>query len=111
MFAAVFEADARGLQACEALRGRTQPEELEVCFTEIRASVHAEVEALRALMKLPSFEAAEAVEAIASDVEWKTGIIAEFSFEFRTGWADSLVACWAEKPWLRDLQTDVDKYS
>ena len=103
MFAAVHAADARALTACEALRGRTLPEELEVCFREIVASVEIEKAELRRLRSLSTFDAQTAAEAIASDVEWKTGLIEELSFDLSPDWKDALVACWAEKPWLRDL--------
>jgi len=89
MFSQVLAADARGLAALEGLRGRTDPEEMEACFRALAESVAA--------------EEGWDVEAIGSDLEWKTALLAELSFELPPGWAEAAVACWAEKPWLRDL--------
>ena len=103
MFEQVLAADARGLSACEALRGRTDPVEMEICFKEITESVAVETREVQRLRKSENAKAQIGTDAISSDVEWKLRIISEFSFDFPLGWTDALVACWAEKPWLRDL--------
>ena len=103
MFDQVLAADARGLAACEALRGRTDPVEMEICFKEIAESVEIELREVKRLRNSLNPKSQIGADPIASDVEWKMRILAEFSFDLPLGWTDALVACWAEKPWLRDL--------
>ena len=105
MLEELLAADARSLKAIESLRGITDPAEMEICFTEIRESVDIEIQHVKRLRADSTMHSKMqfAADVVNSDVEWKLSLISEFSFDLPAGWADAATACWAEKPWLREL--------